>query len=263
MPSRIIGKNGQAIQAVVGFTGALLKVIKNIQASHVVVLFDGEKGSYRVDENVEYKGNRKDYTDAEDDDNPFLQLVDIKRVLDFLGIKNFEIIERVETDDVVASYVAKSKDNYNTYILSTDTDFMQLVDNNVRVFVYRGKKSIVYDIDAVVSRYGIAPKYFADYKSLVGDSSDNITGIRGIGQKTAKKLIDRFGHVEDIIKNADLIENDSIRSSIKDNTEILFANIKLIKLSQMTEIPFEIEALHIINYENYKTMEILKDIELI
>ncbi|MFC1947330.1 5'-3' exonuclease H3TH domain-containing protein [Chloroflexota bacterium] len=263
MPSRIIGRNGKAIQAVVGFTGALLKVIKNIQASYVVVLFDGEKGGYRVDENIEYKGNRKDYTDAADDDNPFLQLVDIKRVLDYLEIKNYEIVERVETDDVVASYVAKLKENYNIYILSTDTDFMQLVDNNVRVFIYRGKKTIVYDIDAVISKYGIAPQYFADYKSLAGDSSDNITGIRGIGQKTAKKLIDKFGHIEDIIKNVDLIENDSIRSSIKDNVEVLFANIRLIKLSQITETPFEIEALHINNYDNYKTMEILKDIELI
>ena len=147
MPSRITGKNGQAIQAVVGFTGALLRVMKHIQASYVVVLFDGEQGSYRIDENIEYKRNRKDYTDVTDEDNPFLQLADIKRVLDFLKIKNHEIIERVETDDVVASYVSKLKENYNTYILSTDTDFMQLVDNNVRVFVYRGKKSIIYDIN--------------------------------------------------------------------------------------------------------------------
>lgn len=263
MPSRIFGRNGQAIQAVVGFTGALLKVIKNIRASYVVVLFDGEKGSYRVDENIEYKGNRKDYTDAADDDNPFLQLVDIKRVLDFLEIKYFEIIERVETDDVVASYVAKLKECYNIYILSTDTDFMQLVDNNVKVLVYKGKKSKIYDIDTVIDRYGIAPQYFADYKSLVGDPSDNITGIKGIGQKTAKKLIDKLGHIEDIIKNADLIDRDSIRSSIQENTEMLLANIKLIKLSQITEIPFGIEALQINNYDDCKTMEILRNIELI
>ena len=100
MPSRIIGKNGQAIQAVVGFIGALLKVIKNVKTTYVVVLFDGEKGGYRVDENVEYKGNRKDYTDATDDDNPFLQLGEIKKALDFIKIKHFEIIERIETDDV-------------------------------------------------------------------------------------------------------------------------------------------------------------------
>ena len=263
MPSRIFGRNGQAIQAVVGFTGALLKVIKNIQASYVVVLFDGEKGSYRVDENIEYKGNRKKYTDTADDDNPFLQLVDIKRVLNFLEIKYFEIIERVETDDVVASYVATLKERYNIYILSTDTDFMQLVNNNVKVLVYRGKKSKIYDIDTVIERYGIAPQYFADYKSLIGDPSDNIIGIRGIGPKTAKKLIDKLGHIEDIIKNADLIENDSIRSSIQKNTEMLLANIKLIKLSQKTEIPFEIEALQIKNFDDYKTIEILRHIKLI
>ena len=106
MPSRIRGRDGQAIQAVIGFTGALLKVMRTIQASYVVVLFDGEKGSYRADDNMGYKGNRTDYTDAEDDDNPFLQLVKIKRVLDFLEIRHFKITERLETDDVVASYVA-------------------------------------------------------------------------------------------------------------------------------------------------------------
>ena len=190
-------------------------------------------------------------------------MVDIKRVLDYLEIKNYEIVERVETDDVVASYVAELKENYSIYILSTDTDFLQLVENNVKVFVYRGKKSIVYDKDAIISKYGIAPQYFADYKSLTGDSSDNITGIRGIGQKTAKKLIDTFGRIEDIIKNVDLIEKDSIRSSIKDNVEVLLANIRLIKLSQKTAIPFKIDTLRINNYDDYKTMEILKNIELI
>lgn len=98
---------------------------------------------------------------------------------------------------------------------------------------------------------------------MVGDPSDNITGIKGIGQKTAKKLIDKLGHIEDIIKNADLIDRDSIRSSIQENTEMLLANIKLMKLSQITEIPFGIEALQINNYDDCKTMEILRNIELI
>ena len=263
MPSRITSKDGQVIQAVVGFTGALLKVMKIIKASYVIVLFDGEQGSFRVDENAEYKANRKDYTDAEDDDNPFLQLADIKRALDYLEIKHFEIIERVEADDVISNYVAKLKDNYNIYILSNDTDFMQLVDTNVKVFAYRGKKSIIYDTNAVFNKYGVTPSYIVDYKSLIGDSSDNIRGIRGIGPKTAQKLINRFGHVEDIVNNKRLIEREYIKSLINDNADVLFANVKLIKLSQITEIPYEIEALHYNNYDDYKTMEILKEIELI
>lgn len=262
MPSRIIGKDGRAVQAVVGFTGTLLKVIKDIQASYVIVLFDGEKGSYRVDKNTEYKGNRKDYTDAADDDNPFLQLIDIKRVLDFLNVKHFEIVERIETDDVIASYVAKFKNEYNIFILSTDTDFMQLVEDNVRIFVYRGKKSIIYDANAVINKFGVAPPYLADYKSLVGDSSDNIRGIKGVGPKTAEKLIHKFGHIEDIINNINSIENNSIRLMIKDNMDVLFTNLNLIKLRQITAVPYEIEELHFNNYDEYKTMEILREINL-
>ena len=262
MPSRIIGKNGQSIQAVVGFIGALLKVIKNIQASHVVVLFDGENGSHRVDENLEYKGNRKDYTDAADEDNPFLQLNEIIRALDFAKIKHFEIIERMETDDIIASYALKYKNDFDVYILSNDTDFMQLVEKNVRVYVYRGKKSTIYDDVTVFNKYGVRPQYFADYKSLVGDSSDNIRGIRGIGPKTAKKLIDKFGHVEDIVSNMDSMESGFIKSQIAENTDILFANMKLIRLSKITATPYEIDALCFNDYENYRTVGILKEINL-
>lgn len=164
--------------------------------------------------------------------------------------------------DVIASYVLKLKNDFDIYILSNDTDFMQLVEKNVKVFVYRGKKSIIYDDAAVFDKYGVSPQYFADYKSLVGDSSDNIRGIKGIGPKTAKNLIDRFGHIEDIVSSVDSIENSSIKSQIINNTDVLFSNLKLIKLSKSTAMPYEIDALRFYDYDSYKTMDILKEINL-
>ena len=131
------------------------------------------------------------------------------------------------------------------------------------MFVYRGKNSVVYDTNAIINKYGVDPTYFTDYKALVGDSSDNIRDIKGIGPKTAKKLIDSFGHIENIIINKDLIKNNSIRSSINDNIKNLHSNVNLIKLLGTTEIPYKIETLHIGNYDNYKTMTILKDVDLI
>jgi len=112
----------------------------------------------------------------------------------------------------------------------------------------------------VFSKYGVLPQYFADYKSLVGDSSDNIRGIRGIGPKTAKKLIDKYGHVEDIASNVDSIENSFIKSLISENADILFANLKLIRLTELITLPFEIDALGFDDYDSYKTMDILKGI---
>lgn len=258
MPSRIVNKAGKPIQGIIGFVGALLKIIKQIMPQYVVVLFDGEHKSLRTEVLPEYKENRIDYSLVAEEDNPFSQLQDIYKALDFMGIKHCEI-EDVETDDVIASYVYKYGNHMQIVISSWDSDFFQLISDNVKVLRYRGKNAVVCDTEFVENKFGIKPELYADFKSLVGDKADNIKGAEKIGPKTASKLMKQFGSLEDIIHNVEKIDRECIRESIAGSRERLLLNYKVVKLTDKAEIPLEIKKIQESNYE-IKTKDILEGI---
>lgn len=260
MPSRIVNKHGKAIQGTLGFVGALKKIIYLIQPTHVIVIFDGEHENSRLEIDPDYKANRIDYSDVPDEENPFSQLEDIYAALDFMKIKYFETTE-VEADDVIASYTITYRDNMEIVISSFDSDFFQLIGDNVSILRYRGKKTVICDALYIKDKYGILPEQYADFKSLTGDSSDNITGAKKIGVKTAALLINQFGSLRSIINNADVIEKAHIRESIVDSRSRLQNNYKLIKLENNTDLKFDLNDILYTN-KDYTTNDILKGINL-
>ena len=142
MPSRIINKDGKAIQGTLGFVGALLKIIRLTEPTHVVALFDGEHENDRAELNAEYKANRTDYSAVAEEDSPFSQLPDVYAALDFMKIRHTEAAE-LETDDVIASYAMKYGTKMQIVISSFDSDFFQLINDNVTVLRYRGDKTVI------------------------------------------------------------------------------------------------------------------------
>lgn len=242
MPSRIVDKDGKAIQGTLGFVGALLKIIRMTEPTHLVVLFDGEHENPRTNLDSQYKANRTDYSKIAEEVNPFSQLGDIYDALDYLGIRHTETTE-FEADDVIASYaITYGKDN-KVVISSFDSDYFQLIDNNVSILRYRGKKTIVCDGEYLRQKYGITPAQYVDFKSLTGDNSDNIKGADRIGPKTAAKLLFEFGTLEEIIANAEKIIKPSIKESLMRNAERVRKNKKLIALDDKAEIPFYLNKL--------------------
>jgi len=260
MPSRIVNKHGKAIQGTLGFVGALKKIIYLTQPTHVIVIFDGEHKNSRLEIDPDYKANRIDYSDVPDEENPFSQLEDIYAALDFMKIKHFETAE-VEADDVIASYTITYRDNMEIVISSFDSDFFQLIGDNVSILRYRGKKTVICDALYIKDKYGILPEQYADFKSLTGDSSDNITGAKKIGVKTAALLINQFGSLRSIINNADVIEKAHIRESIVDSRSRLQNNYKLIKLENNTDLTFDLNDILYAN-KDYTTNDVLKGINL-
>lgn len=260
MPSRIIDKDGKAIQGTLGFVGALLKIIRMTSPTHVAVLFDGEVENERrkLDEN--YKSNREDYSLVPEEENPFSQLPDVYAALDLLGIKHKET-ETCETDDWIASYVRAYSDNNDIVISSFDSDFFQLIDDNVSVLRYRGDNTLICTPDYIKGKLGIAPELYADFKSLTGDSSDNIKGAEKIGKKTAAALICEFGRLEDIIKNSERIKKPSVRESVIKSADRLRLNYHLIKLCGDQPLPFKLDELEY-NYNGITTGEVLEGIGL-
>lgn len=261
MPNRIVNHQGKAIQGVIGFVGALRKIIKQTNPTHLVVLFDGEHENPRTELLPEYKGNRIDYSQVEEEDNPFSQLEDVYRALDAMGIRYCET-ENVETDDVIASYAYKYGKDMKIVISSWDSDFFQLIRENVRVLRYRGKCTCICDRAYINEKFDIEPELYADFKSLVGDTADNIRGAQKVGPKTAAQLLEQFGSLEQVLEKAELISKNHIRQSILQDRDRLRINYQLICLKDSAVVPFTIDELEY-NCQDRKTNDILTEINLL
>lgn len=265
MPARIINKQGKAIQGTLGFVGALLKIIRMTEPTHVAVLFDGESHNPRVDLDADYKANREDYSEAEEEENPFSQLPDVYDALDFLGIRHAETTD-CEADDWMAEYVkryagGKVADGCHIVISSFDSDFFQLISDKVTILRYRGENSVFCDRTYLREKYGIVPELYADFKSLTGDTADNIKGADKVGLKTAAQLVNELGNLEEILAGVEKIKKPSVRESVKHNTERLRKNYRLIKLEGAENLPFALEEL-VWQDSGVTTTEVLKGIGL-
>lgn len=256
MPNKIYNQDNVPIHGVIGFVGALLKIVDINNPDYILVLFDKEQKILRQEQNKDYKSNRIDYSNVPQDENPFSQLNNIYKVLDILKIKHTEV-DLIETDDMIASYCFKYMSEYDIVISSFDTDFYSLINDSVNVFRYRGKNSKLIDSKFVKEKYNIESKYFADYKALIGDSADNIKGVSGIGPKTAANLINKFGDVNEIINKSNEIDNGKLREKVRENISLLLENISLIKYEKSYDLPYKIGELKICFDKNEKTMQLL------
>lgn len=258
MPARIVNSQGKAIQGTLGFVGALLKIIRRVAPSHVVVLFDGEHENFRRDLDSDYKANRTDYSEVAEEDNPFSQLPDIYNALDHLGIKRMETTV-CETDDIIASYALTYQNENQIVISSFDSDFFQLITDNVSVLRYRGDNTVICTPEYIRAKLGVEPCRYADFKSMTGDGADNIKGADKVGPKTAAQLISEFGSLESVIENAERIKKPSIRESIMQNRDRLRKNYKLIKLENTAPLSYPLEALAY-GYDGTTTNQVLTEI---
>lgn len=261
MPARIVNDQGKAIQGTLGFVGAMLKIIRKVEPSHIFVVFDGEHENERCDLDSEYKANRIDYSTVSEEKNPFSQLQDVYHALDYLGIKHIETTD-CEADDLIAGYALAFGQQMEIIISSFDSDFFQLITSNVSVLRYRGEKTVICTPEYIMDKFGIAPAQYADFKSLVGDTADNIKGAEKVGIKTAAMLLEEFGTFENIIANVENIKKTSVKESIIRNAEKLRLNYLIIRLGEYSKLlPFGKQELEYC-YVKITTNEVLKGIGL-
>ena len=175
-----------------------------------------------------------------------------------MGIKHSQTTD-CETDDVIAGYAMTFGRENEVLISSFDSDYFQLITDKVKVIRYRGKSSVICDENHIRDKYGIEPSYYLDLKCLVGDTSDNIPGIRGIGPKTAAKLINTLGHIDEIRARSSEIANEKIRAAIDDGGEIIERNLSLIKLCEGATLPYSLEEIEFIN-PRLRTMDVIRGI---
>lgn len=237
MPARIPGRDGRPVHGTLGFTGALLRVLRMRVPTHCAVFFDGEHENPRKALDEAYKANRPDFSHMEEQETPFGQLPDINRVLEYLGIPRMETTD-CETDDLIAAYARRMGEKMYVDILSYDSDFFQLLSNRVSQLRYRGKLTVCWDPNTLREKFGIEPEQYADFKSLTGDASDNIRGAERVGPKTAAKLLRQYGTLEALLTGAEEISQPALRESILSSRERLLRNRALIRLEGTVPLPF-------------------------
>lgn len=217
-------KDGTPVGAVYGFTNMLIKLIASLDVSHLAVVFDSGSKTFRNDIYANYKANRPP---CPEDLKPQFPL--IRESAESL---NLTILEKTgfEADDIIATIAKRaSKEDYEVIIVSSDKDLMQLV--NDKVFMYDAMKNKIIKEAEVKEKFQVSPNKVLDILALMGDASDNIPGVKGIGPKTAVELINQFGSLENIFENLDYITQDKRREYLtigEDNAKLskILASLK-------------------------------------
>ncbi len=255
MPARILSPQGRPIHGTLGFVGALLKIIRRVQPTHVAVLFDGECQNDRTELDEAYKANRPDYSQMEEEETPFCQLPDVYAALDYLGITHAETTD-CEADDWLAGFAKQYGCGREVVIASFDSDLFQLIDDHVRILRYRGEKTVICDRIWLWEKYGIRPEQYAAFKSLTGDNADNIRGVRGVGPKTAAWLMQSFGDLQSLLANAESITKPAVRAAVLASIPRIKTNYLLIKLSGEGALPFTLEDMRY-RYDGISTGQVM------
>ena len=211
----MVTSKGIHTQGVFAFVNMLNKIIKDYEPEHLAVAFDMKGGTFRHEKYAEYKAGRQQ-TPPE----LLSQIPLMHKVLEAMNIAVIEK-EKYEADDIIGTIASDaSKKGLSTLVITGDKDELQLVDENVNVLITKKGLSEfdIYDIDAMKERYGLTPAQFIDLKGLMGDSSDNIPGIAGIGEKKGLALLYEYGSLESVLEHADEIKGkmgENIRASIE------------------------------------------------
>ena len=233
-------KSGEQTGAIYGFLLILFKAINDLKANYIVACFDTKAPTFRHKKFEDYKAHR-----PKTPNEILLQFPKIKEILEKLRIPIFEK-EGFEADDLIATIattVKKQSDNLEIYILSGDLDNLQLVDKTIKVYTLgKGiKDTVVYDQERVFSRFGVTPKQMIDFKSLSGDAADNISGVPGIGKKTAAELIKKFDSVKNLyseISQGMANIKPRIKDLLIDNKKTALLALELVEMKKNVDIDF-------------------------
>jgi len=236
MPTKIYNKSGKTIHATIGFISFVLKQIKLLNATKVAVVFDEDSSLDRTEEYEDYKSNRNiDWNELDDDEIPFNEEEYIVKCLKYLGVEPI-YSKNMEADDVIASLTKLFEKDNKVIVSSFDSDFFQLINDNVSILRYRGKNSIIWDKNYFYEKFNFEPSKYVLYKSIVGDVSDNIKGVCGVGKVKGTYIAKKIETIDDI-SNID----EKIFNLVNNNIDIVKRNEKLIRLEYKDTIIYKLK----------------------
>ena len=253
--------DGRHTNAIYGFLNIILKVIEEEQATHICVAFDLKKKTFRHEMYEAYKGTRKGMPEELHE-----QMPRIKEILQAMHIRIVEQ-EGFEADDLIGTLSKKGeREGFAVTILSGDRDLLQLATDTVLVRIPKTKhgKTEVEDYYAknVVETYGVTPLIFIDMKGLMGDTSDNIPGVPGIGEKTAAKLLAEYGDLDGVYAAVDSMKASRMKQNLIENKDLAYLSKTLATIKLDCPIPFEFSEATYHDAFNAEAYTLFEDLEL-
>lgn len=248
---------GQFTNAVYGFTTMLLKVLEDEKPSHLLVAFDAGKSTFRHQTYAAYKGTRQKTPSELSGQIPL-----IHQVLDAFSIKRYEAKE-YEADDIIGTQAkAAAKEGYQVVVITGDKDLLQLVDDQIEVVLTRKGITEVdrYNEAKIDERYGLKPAQIIDLKGLMGDTSDNIPGVPGVGEKTALKLLSEFHDVETVLDSIDQVSGKKLKERLEEHKEQAILSKKLATIVIDAPLEHSLSSLLYNGYEDANVIELFKEL---
>ncbi len=227
---------GTPVAAVYGFTNMLMKLLDGTKTDAIAVIFDASRQTFRNQIYTQYKAHRPD--PPEDLKPQFALIRDAVRALSLPCLE----LEGYEADDLIAAYACEArKEGYEVTIVSSDKDLMQMIGQGVRMWDPLKQKDITEK--EVLEKFGVGPEKVVEVLALIGDTSDNVPGVPGIGPKTAAELINAYGTLEHLLEHADDIKQAKRREMLKTHAEQALLSKKLVQLDCDTPLPLPLDAL--------------------
>lgn len=254
----LYNSKGQNTSAIFGFARMFLRLIEEQAPDYLAVAFDPPKKSFRFDIYKEYKANR-----AKMPDDLKSQIEEIKNLVATLDIPVL-INNKYEADDVLGTIANNyAADDLEVVLVTGDKDAYQLIEDNVSIYANtKGiSEHIIYDANKVKEKLGITPDQVIDYMAMVGDTSDNVPGIKGIGAKTAEKLISEYGSLDNIYKNIDQIKG-KLKEKIENGKEDAYLSKDLVTIRQNIDLNFAIDEAAFKGFDNEKAGSYFIDLEM-
>ncbi|MDP3792072.1 MAG: DNA polymerase I [Candidatus Omnitrophota bacterium] len=246
---------GQPTNAIYGFTTMLNKIVKDEAPDMLAVAFDLKGPTFRHKKYEEYKSHRKPMPDDLVSQMPY-----IKQVVQAYNIPIYEL-EGYEADDVLATLAKRAEEKgIDTFIVTGDKDALQLVDSHIKVYSTH-KEGLIYDAAKVKEAYGVGPDRITDLMALMGDATDNIPGVKGIGEKTAMELISEFGSLEGLYKNIDKVKSAARKKMLADNEKNAFLSKELAVLDMNAPIDINFKELSLKEPDQAKLAELFREFE--
>ncbi len=246
---------GFPTNALFGFANMINKIILEEKPTYILVAFDKGK-TFRHEKYKDYKGGR-----AETPDELKVQFPKAKELLTYMGIKYFEI-DNYEADDIIGTFAKYCDDdpNFVGTIISSDKDLLQLISNDIDIKLLKQKDYIRYNRDTFFAEYGIEPRNIVDLKALMGDSSDNIPGVKGVGEKTALKLLQEYKTLDGVYENIDNIKG-SIHDKLVNDKESAYTSYELATIYKEVPMDITVDDLVYKNTDHQKLNEFYEELE--
>ncbi|MDT0605695.1 DNA polymerase I [Croceitalea rosinachiae] len=253
-----INSKGMDTSAIMGFVNSLFDVIKRENPDYLAVAFDKGGSVERTELFEEYKANRDETPDAIKIAVPYIQ--------DILKALKIPIVELpgYEADDLIGTIAKQAeKENYKVFMVTPDKDFGQLVSENI--FMYRparmGNGIEIWGIPEIQKRFGVErPEQVIDYLGMMGDASDNIPGLPGVGDKTAKKFLEQFGDMEGLLANTDQLKG-KMKEKVEENAELGRLSRKLAEIKLDCDVTFKADDYEMCEPDSAKVQEIFEELE--